>query len=85
MPTSKTSPYTPEPIDVTVRDGKPVMVRIKKRRLLVKEIINVWRIDEEWWRTPISRFYFLLEMESGMRVTLFHDLEDGGWYRQNWA
>ena len=85
MPTSRTNPYAPEPVEVTVRDGKPVMVRIKRRRLRVTEVINIWRIDEEWWRKSISRFYFLLEVEGGMRVTLFHDLENGGWYRQNWA
>ncbi len=84
MPTSRTTPYAPEPAEVTVRDGKPVMVRIKRRRLRVTEVINIWRIDEEWWRRSISRFYFLLEVEGGMRLTLFHDLENGGWYRQNW-
>lgn len=81
----RTTPYTPEPIEVTVRDGKPVMVRIKRRRLPVIEVVNVWRIDEEWWRKAISRLYFLLEVEGGMRITLFHDLESRGWYRQNWA
>jgi hypothetical protein len=82
---SKATPYAPEPIEVTVRGGKPVMVRIKRRRLLIIEVINVWRIDEEWWRKAFSRLYFLLEVEGGMRITLFHDLENGGWYRQNWA
>jgi hypothetical protein len=85
LPTSKTAPYAPEPLDVTVRDGKPAMLRIKRRRVPVKEILNVWRIDEEWWRKAISRLYFLLEVESGARVTVFHDLESGEWYRQNWA
>ncbi len=85
MPTSRATPYAPEPIEVTVRDGRPVMVRIKRRRLRITEVINIWRVDEEWWRRSISRFYFLLEVEGGMRVTLFHDLENGGWYRQNWV
>jgi hypothetical protein len=81
----ESAPYAPEPMEVTVRDGKPVVVRIKRRRLRVNEVLNIWRIDEEWWRKTISRLYFLLEMEGGSRVTLFHDLESDGWYRQNWA
>jgi hypothetical protein len=81
----ESTPYAPEPMEVTVRDGKPVVVRIKRRRLRVNEVLNIWRVDEEWWRKTISRLYFLLEMEGGSRVTLFHDLESDGWYRQNWA
>ena len=85
MPMPKTNSCEPEPMEVIVRDGKPAMVRIKKRPLRVKEILNIWRTDEEWWKKAITRLYFLLEFESGMRLTVFHDLEKGGWYRQNWA
>ena len=85
MQISRTTPYMPEPAEVIVRDGKPAMVRIKRKQLPVKDVLNVWRIDEDWWRKEISRLYFLLEVESGARVTVFHDLESGGWYRQNWA
>ena len=82
---SKTCPYSPEPLDVVVRSGKPVALKVKKRRLQVTRIVNIWRIDEEWWRRLISRLYFLLELEGGARCTVFHDLENGGWYRQNWV
>ena len=78
-------PYDPEALEVIVRDGKPVMVRVKKRHLRVSEVVNTWRIDEEWWRKPISRLYFLLDLENGKRLTVFQDLEHGGWYRQNWV
>jgi hypothetical protein len=81
----KENPYGPEPVEVIDRGGTPVAVTIKKRRLQVKEIANIWRIDEEWWRKTISRLYFLLELENGMRLTIFHDLQDGNWYRQGWA
>ena len=79
------SPYDPQALDVIVRDGRPAAVRLKKRSLKVSEVANTWRIDEEWWRKPISRLYFLLELENGMRLTVFLDLEQGGWYRQNWV
>ena len=29
--------------------------------------------------------YYTLELESGSRVTVFQDLSDGVWYRQNWT
>jgi len=77
------NPYHPEPISVVARDGLPVMVQVRKRNLRVREIMNTWRIEEEWWRAPISRLYFLLELENGMRLTLF--VENGNWYRQNWV
>jgi len=81
---SRTGPYDPEALEVIERDGKPVTVHVKKQRLKVNGIVNTWRIDEEWWRKPISRLYFLLALENDMRLTVFLDLKQGGWYRQNW-
>jgi len=79
------SPYDPEKIEIAAQEGKPFVVRLKKRPVLVKDVVNMWRIDEEWWRKPISRLYFLLELENGARLTVFRDLLGGTWYRQNWA
>jgi hypothetical protein len=76
------SPYEPEAVEVVSREGVPVAVTIKKRRLPVREVLNTWRIDEEWWRAPISRLYFLLQFDNGIRATVFHDLEGNRWYRQ---
>jgi len=77
-------PYDPQAVEVIVRDGKPAAIRLKKRSLKVSGIANTWRIDEEWWRKPISRLYFLLDLENGMRLTVFLDLNQGAWYQQNW-
>lgn len=81
----KHSPYGPELAEVAVFDGMPSKVKIKQRHVKVTNIINMWRIDEDWWRTPISRMYFLLELENGMRITVFQDLIHGSWYRQHWT
>ena len=78
-------PYTPQSIEVTIREEKPSAIILKGRRHRVREILNMWRIDEEWWRRPISRLYFLMELETSARITVFQDLGDGQWYRQNWA
>ncbi len=80
----KPSPYEPEPIDVRAEAGRPVVVLFKQRRIKVRELLNMWRIDEDWWRLPISRLYFLVELENGARLTLFRDLVQSRWYRQNW-
>lgn len=65
-------------------DGCPSVVKVRGRHLRVAATVNMWRIDEEWWRRPVSRIYFLLEFENGAVLTVFQDLESGRWYRQNW-
>lgn len=79
------SVYDPELIEVLSREGTPKTVKYRKRLLQVKGILNVWRIDDEWWRKPISRLYYSVEFTSGSRLTIFRDLITGKWYRQNWA
>jgi hypothetical protein len=56
------------------RDGRP-----GRRVTAVRE---TWRIDDEWWRRPISRLYHSVVLENGKSVTLYRDLVDGGWYVQ---
>ena len=68
------SPYDPEPAEVIAREGTPKAVKHRKSLLQVKEILNVWRVDDEWWRKPISRLYYLLEFTNGSRLTFFQDL-----------
>jgi hypothetical protein len=79
------SPYNPEKIEIAAQEGRPFVVRLKKRPVLVKDVVNMWRIDEEWWRKPISRLYFSLELENGAMITVFRDLLGGCWYKQHWA
>ena len=65
------SPYEPELIEVIALQGMPKAVRYRKRVLQVEEIVNGWRIDEEWWRKPISRPYYETTFTSGSRFTIF--------------
>lgn len=80
----KRSPYEPVLIKVTVSGGKPSTVKIRQRYVKVTSVINMWRIDEDWWRTPVSRMYFLLELENRVRISVFQDLIGGNWYKQPW-
>jgi hypothetical protein len=62
---------------VTVEDDQPLS---RPRR--IEEIIEIWRIDDEWWRTPISRQYVDVVLEGGGHVVLFQDLTTGQWFMQ---
>ena len=47
------------------------------------EVLESWRIDDEWWREqPVSRLYYSLLLEDGRAVTVYRDLVSGQWYRQ---
>ena len=48
----------------------------------VTAIHETWRVDDEWWREEIARRYFVVELEGGRRVTLYHDLVHDLWYGQ---
>lgn len=43
------------------------------------EVCNQWRVEEEWWRRPISRDYFKL---AGQRLLalVYLDRVDGSWH-----
>lgn len=67
-----------------VADGAGVPTRVQRngtwRR--VAGVLDVWRIDDEWWRKPISRTYYSLVLESGAYLTAYHDLMRDRWYQQ---
>lgn len=48
----------------------------------VVEILEIWRIDDEWWRRPISRRYVDVVLEGGGHVVLFEDLTTNEWFLQ---
>ncbi|MCG8467021.1 MAG: hypothetical protein MJB57_02285 [Gemmatimonadetes bacterium] len=55
---------------------------MKGRWRSVDGIIDEWRIDDEWWREPISRSYYSLVLESGAHLTAYHDLMEDRWCQQ---
>ena len=85
---------SPSPIQVrTDAEGRPVEVwfgrggggtkgRAGTRPERVSAIREVWRIDDEWWRRPISRLYHEVILENGKLLTLYLDLVEGGWWEQ---
>ena len=49
---------------------------------VVETILEMWRIDDEWWRQLISRRYFAVILDGGSRVVLFEDLVTHEWFMQ---
>jgi hypothetical protein len=52
------------------------------RTRAVNDVLEIWRIDDEWWRIPICRRYIEVILEGGRHVVLFEDLNTGEWFEQ---
>lgn len=73
----------PRPLKVDCdRTGKPLSLFWHGRRRKVQAIKDHWRIDDEWWRRPICRHYYLVQLDGGILEVLFCDMITGRWYRQ---
>ena len=76
----------PVPIAVeTDAQDEPAWVTWRGQRRAVAAIADRWRIDDEWWRNPISRLYFTLTLADDQTLIVFHDLRTGRWYAQRYA
>jgi len=72
-----------------VNAPKPVVLELDASGVLsvskvgkIEAILETWRIDDEWWRQPISRGYMEVMLEGGKRLVLFQDLITGEWFSQ---
>ncbi|TVP49509.1 MAG: hypothetical protein EA350_02220 [Gemmatimonadales bacterium] len=73
----------PRRVEVEVdTDGCPVAVRGRRGRVQILAVRESWRIDDEWWRAPISRHYFEVILESGRPLLLYRDRVEKRWYFQ---
>jgi hypothetical protein len=67
------------PVVVHQAPGAPGAPGAGKR---VEAIGESWRVEDEWWRQPISRRYVEVVFEGGGRVVLYEDLITGEWWVQ---
>ena len=75
----------PRPLRVEADDqGLPLRLGKTRPAERVQAVLDRWRIDEEWWRDPISRLYFQVELEDGRALTVFHDLAEDKWFAQEY-
>lgn len=64
-------------------DGQPVAIWLSGLRYAAEAVLDIWRIDDEWWRQrPVSRVYFRLLLEDRRTVTVYWDLVRGLWAKQ---
>ena len=51
-------------------------------RKTIDSQIETWRVDDEWWREPISRRYVEVVLEGGKHAVLYEDLIANNWFMQ---
>jgi hypothetical protein len=74
-----------EPVPAAVEanpNGTPTTLLWRGAYRRVTALHDTWRVDDEWWRDEIARRYFVVEVEGGRRLTLYHDLVRDLWYAQ---
>ena len=49
----------------------------------VETVGEIWRVDDEWWRAPISRRYVEVILKGGKHTVLYHDLAADEWFEQS--
>jgi hypothetical protein len=81
QPVAVTLDCNGQPAAVTI--GEPHLDRKKGRQTQqVDSIVEIWRVDDEWWREPIARLCYELVLQGGAHVVLYQDLVTGLWYVQ---
>jgi hypothetical protein len=66
----------------TAPDSRPWTKAADDGHRKVEVIGEVWRVDDEWWRQPITRRYVEVVLEGGAHTMLFQDLATGDWFEQ---
>ncbi len=65
----------------TCNEGQESAVMTEESKS-IEAVIEVWRVDDEWWREVISRRYLEVVLEGGSHVVLYEDLVTGDWFMQ---
>lgn len=74
----------PRPLRVrTGSGGRPCLLYLQGGVRRVRHILEIWQVDDEWWRNPISRRYARLVLEDGRIVTVYRDLLTRRWFLQS--
>ena len=69
----------PRPCQVATERGLPIAIIEGNRQYRVERIQDRWQLNDEWWRNPIDRHYFVLNMDDGRVRTVFHDRDAHLW------
>lgn len=76
----------PQPILVTLDEqtGLPRLLHERNRVREIERVQDVWHVDDEWWREPISRRYLQVVLRDGALRTIFHDRLANHWFTQTY-
>jgi hypothetical protein len=74
----------PRPVTVELAATGPVAVWLPAAAApsAIDAVLEIWRIDDEWWRAPVARRYVEALLKSGARVVVFQDLLTDTWFLQ---
>ncbi|MDE0592028.1 MAG: hypothetical protein OSB68_02115 [Dehalococcoidia bacterium] len=64
---------------------KQTMLLSDGKWMLVADIDDIWKVNDEWWRgsnEEIARLYYVLRLENGQKLTIYLNLATNIWYRQ---
>jgi hypothetical protein len=59
--------------------GLPAALRMDGSWRDVVDIALTWRVETDWWRSPVRRDYVRCLISGGDCVDIYRDLEDGTW------
>jgi hypothetical protein len=60
-------------------DGSPLTVEGRE----VDAVRESWLVEDRWWTDrPLRRRYWEIVTTSGRNEVVFHDLQNGRWWRQ---
>jgi hypothetical protein len=81
QPRSVTTPVTAAPASnlEAVDEGETAAEWTRRD---IESVVEVWKVDDEWWRQPISRRYVEVVMNGGKHTVLFVDLTTNEWFEQ---
>jgi hypothetical protein len=70
-------------LQVDEREGHtPRRILHRGRWSRVETVLTHWRLQQEWWKRPVERDYFLLRLEGGLICEVFRDAASGRWWLQ---
>jgi len=73
----------PKQVEVELdANRQPAAVKTLDGVRTIECVNETWRLDDEWWRQPISRCYYEVVLDKGRHVVLFEDLVTGEWFVQ---
>ncbi|MDW5594284.1 hypothetical protein VSS74_08050 [Conexibacter stalactiti] len=60
-------------------DGRPQVVDGRE----IDAVRESWLVEDRWWsEAPLRRRYWEVVTVCGRNLVVFHDLREGGWFRQ---